>query len=303
MHSSSFRCKILDFGLARSADDQTNLTQSGAIIGTPAYMAPEQAIGKSVDHRCDLFSLGAMLYRLCTGELPFKGDSTLAILSSLANANPRPPLLINTELPPEVSALVMQLLAKNPDERPASAHEVAEALHALEANTDKTDVLQSKPSRSARATAVAASAQPERARATSAKADRSSLPTKRRVALAALAVGLLAVVAAGIVFYIPAGNGTIRVEINDPDIEVVLTKTGARIKTTDKVGEVDVSPGQQRLKVKRDGLELETDQFVLKKGATVTVKVEWLAGKLTVAMRDGTALGSRTDLRDHTSAG
>src|SRR5262249_22210921 len=79
-----FRVKILDFGLARSAEEQGQLTHSGVIIGTPAYMAPEQAAGKAVDARSDLFSLGAVLYALATGELPFKGEHTLAILSSLA---------------------------------------------------------------------------------------------------------------------------------------------------------------------------------------------------------------------------
>ena len=68
------RVKILDFGLARAAADSGQLTQSGAIIGTPAYMAPEQVDGKTLDARCDLFSLGCVLYRLSTGELPFQRD-------------------------------------------------------------------------------------------------------------------------------------------------------------------------------------------------------------------------------------
>ena len=82
--------KILDFGLARAAADDTHLTQSGAIVGTPAYMAPEQAQGEPVDLRCDLFSLGCVLYRLCTGELPFKGTSTMSILLALAQDTPKP---------------------------------------------------------------------------------------------------------------------------------------------------------------------------------------------------------------------
>ena len=118
------------------------------------------------------------------------------------------------------------------------------------------------------------------------------------IAVAALAAVLLDLgIGGGIVFFFPSGNGTIRVEINDPDIEVALTKTGARIKTIDKQGEVVVSPGEQKLKVKRGDLEMETDRFVLKKGETVTVKVEWLAGKLAVTKSDGTALGSVTDCR------
>src|SRR5207245_1729053 len=74
------RVKILDFGLARGADDDAHLTQSGAIAGTPAYMAPEQANAAPVDHRCDLFSLGCVLYRLLSGKVPFSGVNATAVL-------------------------------------------------------------------------------------------------------------------------------------------------------------------------------------------------------------------------------
>jgi formylglycine-generating enzyme required for sulfatase activity len=133
------RVKILDFGLARAVADATHLTQTGAIIGTPAYMAPEQAGGKAVDHRCDLFSLGCVLYRMCTGEMPFKGSDTLAIIAALALDNPPPPLSLNGELPAELSDLVMQLLAKQPEDRPESASKVVKALQELEEHgADKT---------------------------------------------------------------------------------------------------------------------------------------------------------------------
>src|SRR5206468_1310001 len=71
------RTKILDFGLARAVHDDTHLTVAGGILGTPAYMAPEQAAGQETDHRADLFSLGAVLYRCCAGEAPFTGPNTL----------------------------------------------------------------------------------------------------------------------------------------------------------------------------------------------------------------------------------
>ena len=78
------RIKILDFGLARAAQDSVHLTQSGLIVGTPSFMAPEQSRATGVDHRADLFSLGCVLYRCCTGRLPFKGTDTISILASLA---------------------------------------------------------------------------------------------------------------------------------------------------------------------------------------------------------------------------
>src|SRR5262249_53483227 len=110
--------KILDFGLARSLANQQHLTQSGQIVGTPSYMAREQATGQEVDPRCDLFSLGCVLYRMGTGELPFQGNDTLAVLSALALSTPKAPHDVNPDLPAELSDLIMRLLAKKPEQRP-----------------------------------------------------------------------------------------------------------------------------------------------------------------------------------------
>jgi len=125
--------KILDFGLARAAaGDDVHLTKTGAILGTPAYMAPEQARAEKVDARCDLFSLGAVLYRMLTGTLPFKGKDTMSQLMSLTADTPRPLREANPDVPPSLADLVMRLLAKEPDGRPPSAHAVADALAAIE---------------------------------------------------------------------------------------------------------------------------------------------------------------------------
>jgi eukaryotic-like serine/threonine-protein kinase len=128
------RVKILDFGLARVAEvaGEQHLTQSGMIMGTPSYMAPEQARGDKVDGRADLFSLGVILYRLCTGTLPFQGKDTLSTLMSLATIVPQAPVLRNKSVPPGLSDLVMRLLAKDADTRPAAAQEVVTALQVIE---------------------------------------------------------------------------------------------------------------------------------------------------------------------------
>jgi serine/threonine protein kinase/WD40 repeat protein len=126
------RVKLLDFGLARSADDEAHLTATGVVLGTPAYMAPEQAEGKAVVHRCDLFSLGCVLYRMAAGAAPFQGGTVLEVMRALAAHEPPPLRQLCPEAPAALEQLVARLLAKDREQRPASAREVADALAAIE---------------------------------------------------------------------------------------------------------------------------------------------------------------------------
>jgi serine/threonine protein kinase/regulation of enolase protein 1 (concanavalin A-like superfamily) len=126
------RVKILDFGMARSERDDVHITQSGTVMGTPTYMAPEQARGEPVGPGADLFSLGCVLYRLSTGRLPFPGASIMAVLTALSSETPRRPRELNPEVPSALDRLIMQLLAKQPENRPASAQTVVEALKTIE---------------------------------------------------------------------------------------------------------------------------------------------------------------------------
>jgi serine/threonine protein kinase len=132
LESPAGRVKILDFGQARAEHEDVQITQSGAIMGTPAFMSPEQAEGEPVGAASDLFSLGCVLYRICSGRLPFEGKTILSVLSALASQTPRPPLDLRSDLPAELSALIMRLLEKSPLLRPGSAQEVADALRAIE---------------------------------------------------------------------------------------------------------------------------------------------------------------------------
>jgi serine/threonine protein kinase len=126
------RLKILDFGLARPLHDPQRLTQTGWVTGTPAYMAPEQACGTAVDHRADLFSLGAVLYLLCSGKLPFDGPTPTAQMMALTQRTPRPLAELNPNLPSGLANLVMQLLSFDPADRPASAEAVVQRIQAIE---------------------------------------------------------------------------------------------------------------------------------------------------------------------------
>ena len=126
------RAKITDFGVARAIDD-ASLTQSGAVVGTPSYMSPEQARGEAVDHRSDLFSLGSVLYTITAGHPPFRANGAIAILKRVAEDTPRPIPEIIPEAPAWLCRLIAKLMAKDPADRFQTA---AEASAALEAGPD-----------------------------------------------------------------------------------------------------------------------------------------------------------------------
>ncbi len=119
--------KIIDFGLARPLERAVELTNAGETLGTPAYMSPEQAAAKKVDHRTDLYALGVILFQLATGKLPYAsaGQGVFALLSELASPEPLASVAkLAPQTPPALVGLIDRLLAKDPEKRPASADEV-----------------------------------------------------------------------------------------------------------------------------------------------------------------------------------
>ncbi|MBC7819013.1 MAG: serine/threonine protein kinase, partial [Planctomycetaceae bacterium] len=133
------RVKLTDFGLARVMDD-ASLTLSGVIAGTPQYMAPEQAWGRDVDARADLFSLGAVMYAMCAGHSPFRARTTMAVLKRVCEDAPRPLRAINPDVPAWLVAIIEKLLAKNPDDRFQSASEVSDLLSRWLAHVQQPNV-------------------------------------------------------------------------------------------------------------------------------------------------------------------
>lgn len=124
--------KITDFGLARAADD-ASLSCSGAVVGTPMYMSPEQARGESFDHRADLFSLGSVLYVMATGRPPFRASNTPAVLRRVVEDQPRPIREVIPEVPEWLCSIVAKLHDKDPASRFQTAREVADLLADCEA--------------------------------------------------------------------------------------------------------------------------------------------------------------------------
>jgi serine/threonine protein kinase len=120
--------KLLDFGMAKLLGDSPVHTVSGTPIGTPLYMSPEQARGEKVDHRSDVYSLGVVCFEMLTGQLPFTGDTTVSVLMAHIIQEPPKPSEVCPELSPLLDAPLLQMLAKNPADRPASAGEAMIAL-------------------------------------------------------------------------------------------------------------------------------------------------------------------------------
>ena len=129
------RVRITDFGLARAADD-ASLTVTGLLAGTPHYMSPEQALGKPLDARSDLFALGAVLFTMATGSPPFRAETSHAVLRMVTDVEPADVRLANPDMPPWLAAIIGRLLAKDPTARFSSATEVAGMLEACLAHVN-----------------------------------------------------------------------------------------------------------------------------------------------------------------------
>jgi tRNA A-37 threonylcarbamoyl transferase component Bud32 len=206
------RVKLLDFGLAQRIQETTRLTQSGLLVGTPCYMAPEQARGDEVTTRADLYSLGCVLYRCATGRVPFQEDNILALLTAVALDTPPSAQELNPTLPQEFSEAIMRLLAKDPAERPGSAAATLELLQFVEKRQPLPDNgTVTRPNIAFRpaavSTAPAAPAEPMH----KARPSRRQRPRRRLVlGVVAVFVGLIAATAVRMLASVPEDDTPLR---------------------------------------------------------------------------------------------
>lgn len=252
---------ILDFGLARSFSQHQPLTQDGAILGTPGYWAPEQANGKPVDVRSDLFSVGCVLYHMLTGRLPFEGDDLLAYLLSLADGKWIPAAQRNPLVPIDVDPFIAKLLAKSMDDRPASADE---AIAILDTQT------------------TLSSSDPATGDGLRSRVARLFQPTRPPSVRVVASLAILSFIVWMAITRIQTQTGTIVITGVDNDVEVeVLDQDGPpRIVIVDKKGQstLEVTPGAYELRARyRESVTFSTSKPIeVVRGETVAVRVEYL---------------------------
>src|SRR5262245_27676408 len=271
------RVKLTDFGLARAADDAT-VTQSGYLPGTPAYMAPEQASGEGVDHRADLFSLGSVVYAMCTGRPPFRASTLLGLLRRVSEDRPRPVQEINPRVPDWLVEIMNRLHAKEPARRFQSAAEVATVFAECLAHVQTTG------DRHPSATGFwpsALGAPPRRAAA------KRTPNTERQWPRVAWAAALLCLLGLGVseatgwtrlvewaatVLRIRTPDGTLLVEVSDPDVSV--TVDGQDVIISGKgFAEVKLRAGQHKLVATKPGKPVKTKLVDIRRDGKEVVKV------------------------------
>ena len=260
------RVKLLDFGLARTIDDQTGLTQTGAILGTPKYMSPEQAKGRNVDHRSDLFSLGSVMYEMLIGRPAFDRENFYSTILAVANDEVTDFESKRLETNTGLHRIVTRLLHKDPEKRIGTATALKKEMEAL----DPSEMLEPQ-----------------------AHVGRGGGNNWKSILLGFAAAALL--FCFSIIIYVQTDRGTLVIDAGD-DVEVSVVSETVKIRElgsdkeyTLKVGENRLPSGAYEIVVTdpATGLELSTTHFSLKRGGKELVNVGLKESKTGVAASDG----------------
>jgi serine/threonine protein kinase len=256
------RVRITDFGLARAVDD-IGMTRTGEVAGTPQYMSPEQAQGLPMDARSDLFSLGCVLYAMCTGRSPFRAETAFATARRICEDTPRPIREVNPEIPPWLVAIIDRLLAKQPQQRYQTAAEVADLLGQSLAEVQHPSLVKSA--------------------ITNLPSPKSPVRIRRWSIAAAAAVVLLLAVslgeATGVTNFAPTllrivtGEGTLLVEVNDPNIQVTIEGDGGLVITGAGPKEIHLQPGKYHVEATKDGQTVSRKIVEIVRGERKVVSV------------------------------
>ena len=271
LKSGSDQAVILDFGLARIADDDPQMTATGMLAGTPNFMSPEQTRGLELDGRSDLFGLGCLMYRASTGKLPFGTTGILATLQSIQHDDPRAPKLLNPHLSDDFSDLVMALLEKQPVNRPETAGQLVEALQ-----TERKQwpfVVSTYGERD-----FDSSARPVDSAAVTAKANGFGSWRWVRAALLLIGLGGLGWFFTPQIIRIATDQGELVIDAKDEVVEVEVLNGGQLVRVidtkTDQSIEIESGEYELRLKGATNGFRLSTNRVVLTRGDQEVVTIE-----------------------------
>jgi serine/threonine protein kinase len=272
------RVRILDFGLAQvvgphKTDSSRLLDQD--VVGTPAYMSPEQAGTEVIDGRSDLFSLGVVLYQMVSGRLPFKSGTAIVTLTSIATDPPLPPVELNPDLPPDLNALILGLLAKRPEDRPASAAEVARRLADLEV---ELTALPLPPMADLPGDPFADLNHPEtesRSRTRVVKVTGVRRWTRLGWIAAIGFLGALVGVRLGAFLLTPAPLGTLSIESDDPAALITIKHEGAIVREATAERKIALKPGDYFLELAgpKAGLRLSQSSVTIQKNKQTLVRI------------------------------
>ncbi len=269
--------KVMDFGIARAlASGATTMTQTSAVIGTAQYLSPEQARGESVDARSDVYAAGCVLFELMCGHPPFVGDSPVSVAYQHVREEPRAPSDINPEVPPDVDAIVLKALAKNPLNRYQSAQEMrADALRAVSGRP----VLATPVMNEAETMAIAAQQSRGNTGMTRAIPASAGGPEPRRASSWVMAVlaglSVLAVIALGVGLYIiTVGGDKDKTVVQKVDVPKVLglSEDDAKAQLTTKGLKAQAGDPSKDKDCKKDTVVKQDppDGQPVEKGQTVT---------------------------------
>ncbi len=254
------RVKITDFGLARGVHD-SKITKSGDITGTPMYMSPEQADGKAVDHRSDLFSLGSVLFEMCTGEPPFQAPDMFVSMMRIITHEPTPISKLNPAIPRWLCEIIARLHAKAPAERYQLAQEVAELLGRFQAHLQH-------PS---------AAPMPKVALSPRSLAKRRKLIGAVAV-VALLAVGLVVVMVKRWLpdeHLLPTKPGTLALHVPEADVLVWIDGVDRGSLGQECDARLEVPPGDHKVILKLGDETMHTEPFRLTSGGEAVITAQW----------------------------
>ncbi|MEZ6134468.1 MAG: protein kinase [Pirellulaceae bacterium] len=263
------RVTITDFGLARAVDD-ASMTRSGVIAGTPQYMSPEQARGEPIDARSDLFSLGSLLYAMCTGHSPFRAETSFGVLHRITQDSPRPITEVNPDIPLWLEGIVMKLLSKHAEDRFQSSTEVAELLEGCLSHTQH----------------------PTTTPLLAPVLELATQPSKHRwwLKFVAASVVLWILLFAGVLIVLELGKGTLRIESEADSVPIRIVQGADVVKelTVSKSGKsVRIAAGIYEIEIggQFDGLLVDDGSVTLQRGGNEVVRVV-KAASVTGALGD-----------------